>query len=416
MVSKTDRDILRSLAGRIAEIAALPVHEKTRAEWRRTNALKVGKPMISIIQQPWNELWAVDDELELQTTDQFCRDIEWGLRCTLYQWDHMRGDMVIDPVYYTPLVIHDSGFGITSDAQTIQQGDKGGIYAYGYHQQINEEKDVEKIKDPVLSLDMEATDQNVEKLSYIFGDILPVKPIGVLHYWFAPWDALVQWWEVQQVLMDIVVRPELVHLAMDRLVNAYLARLRQWRELNVLAQTDGNYGVGSGGFGFTDELPKPGFDPNHVRTQDQWGCATAQIFSSVSPAMHEEFALQYERRWLENFGLTYYGCCEPLHEKLDVLASIPNLRKISMSPWADLDIAVPKINGKYVLSLKPSPAVFATDEWNPTQAEANLVDALEKTKGHPTEIILKDISTVRNDPKRLWEWNDMAVEVAERYA
>jgi hypothetical protein len=27
--------------------------------------------------------------------------------------------------------------------------------------------------------------------------------------------------------------------------------------------------------------------------------------------MHEEFALQYEKRWLERFGLTYYGCCEP---------------------------------------------------------------------------------------------------------
>jgi len=32
------------------------------------------------------------------------------------------------------------------------------------------------------------------------------------------------------------------------------------------------------------------------------------------------------------------------------------------------------------------------------------------------ELIMKDISTVRYHPQRLWEWSRIAMEVAEQYA
>jgi hypothetical protein len=267
----------------------------------------------------------------------------------------------------------------------------------------------------VVTHDVEASERNYQMLIDLFGDILTIEKRGIVHTWFSPWDELIRWWDVEEALMDMITRPELVHMAMDRLVSAYLARLRQWQELNLLSLTDGNYRVGSGGPGYTDDLPAPGFDPEHVRTIDQWGCATAQIFSTVSPDMHEAFALQYERRWLEKFGLNYYGCCEPLHDKLGVLASVPNLRKVSMSAWADVDRAVPKMAGKYVFSHKPNPAVFAVDVYDPDHARKNLTDVLDRTDGCVVEIIMKDVSTVRNDPKRLWKWAEMAKDVAERY-
>jgi len=162
-------------------------------------------------------------------------------------------------------------------------------------------------------------------------------------------------------------------------------------------------------------LPQEDFDPNHVRAIDLWGCATAQIFSGVSPQMHEEFALKYERRWLERFGLTYYGCCEPLHHKVGILKNIPNLRKISMSPWADLEVAVEEIGDRYVISYKPNPAVLAVDEWNPEYARKELRRALERTVGCAVEVIMKDISTVRYEPQRLWEWARIAAEETERF-
>ena len=74
-------------------------------------------------------------------------------------------------------------------------------------------------------------------------------------------------------------------------------------------------------------LKSDGFDPDKVRASDLWGCGTAQIFSAVSPAMHQEFDLASTLQWMKRFGLNYYGCCEPLDKKIEILRNIPNLRK-----------------------------------------------------------------------------------------
>jgi hypothetical protein len=132
--------------------------------------------------------------------------------------------------------------------------------------------------------------------------------------------------------------------------------------------------------------------------------------------MHEEFALQYERRWLERFGLNYYGCCEPLHLKLGLLRSVPRLRKVSMSPLADLASAAAQTGRDLVLSIKPNPAILAGDVWRPEVARQELRDLLRQASGCVTEVIMKDVSTVRYAPQRLWEWARIASEVADEAA
>jgi len=128
--------------------------------------------------------------------------------------------------------------------------------------------------------------------------------------------------------------------------------------------------------------------------------------------------LQYELRWMERFGLNYYGCCEPLHRKIDLLKKIPRLRKISISPWANTDEAVEKIGNQYVYSFKPNPAIFAVDPWDKETAKSDLLNTLEKAKSNNciVEVIMKDISTVHYEPQRLWEWNRIAEEETERFA
>ncbi len=102
-------------------------------------------------------------------------------------------------------------------------------------------------------------------------------------------------------------------------------------------------------------------------------------------------------------------------EKIHILESIPNLRKISISPWADREKAVANFGEKYVISLKPNPAILAVENWNPDAARAELYEDLEKTKGCAVEVIMKDISTCRNQPHRLWEWANIAMEVTEEF-
>ncbi len=69
-----------------------------------------------------------------------------------------------------------------------------------------------------------------------------------------------------------------------------------------------------------------------------------------------------------------------------------------------------------MLSYKPNPAVFATDHWNPDQVRMNLAEVLEKTRDCIVEVIMKDISTVHNEPQRLWEWSEIAMVVAAEFA
>ena len=193
--------------------------------------------------------------------------------------------------------------------------------------------------------------------------------------------------------------------------------LDQFVEQNLLSLDCTNTRVGSGGYGYTRELPGDDYEPGHVRPHNMWGCSNAQIFSSVSPEMHWDFALAHDMRWLERWGLTYYGCCEPLDGKLDILRRIPNLRKISVSPWCEPERAIGGIGGDYVISHKPNPAILAESRWDPDEARRRIRQFLETTEGAcHVELIMKDISTVRYEPRRLWEWASIAMEEAERAA
>ncbi|MGI6376734.1 MAG: hypothetical protein ACOX3S_12130 [Anaerolineae bacterium] len=402
-----DRDILRRLAAAWAEVAGLPVHAEIALGWQRLNDLQPIRPMVWINEIPWHEM-DVDGELTCVCEDAFCREQERVLRQTLYQWRHLPADMIVNPHFDLPYVIHDTGLGLAEDVDVAVTDASSDIVSRRFHAQIRRPEDLELIQMPVVTVDREASAARCDALERAIGDLLPVRLRGAPGFWFAPWDDLIRWWDVREAMTDLVDRPELVHAAMDRLTRAYLARLDQYEALNLLSRNDDNTRVGSGGYGYTTRLPGAPYDPAHPRPHNLWGCATAQIFSDVSPRMHLEFALQYERRWLDRWGLTYYGCCEPLHLKLGILQTVPNLRKISMSPWADLDAAVAQVGGRYVLSCKPNPAIFCEDAWHPDRAREDLRAILERTQGCAVELIMKDISTVRYRPQRLWAWSQLA--------
>ncbi|MEM2669673.1 MAG: hypothetical protein QW188_06530, partial [Candidatus Bathyarchaeia archaeon] len=137
------------------------------------------------------------------------------------------------------------------------------------------------------------------------------------------------------------------------------------------------------------------------------------------PAMHEEFALKHERLWYERWGYNYYGCCEPLHHKVDILRrNIPRLRKISISPFADFNQAAKNIRDEFIIAWKPNPAVLAASVWDPESVRRDIEEKLRVAKEYNCiiEIHMKDISTVNYQPQRLWEWAKIASEAAEKYA
>ena len=109
-ISDKDKSILCHLAEKQAEIASLPIHKEKIAEWAQLNSNKPSRPLVWINEIPWHEM-DVNGELELKTRTPFCRQIEQTLRRTIYQWNHMPTDMVVEAKFYSPLVTHDTGFG-----------------------------------------------------------------------------------------------------------------------------------------------------------------------------------------------------------------------------------------------------------------------------------------------------------------
>jgi hypothetical protein len=412
--AQNDRRVVRELARQVMEIASLPVQDQKRAMWRKLNRLERVRPMVWINEIPWWEMQC--EEFACRSEDPFCRSVEGGLRTTLYLWNHMRTDMVVDGAWCCDFVYSDTGFGV--DTRSVQGKTQDG-YGFGsrdYVPVISSEEDIELIQAPRVTADWAATERNYQMACDLLGGIMPVEKRGVCHIWFAPWDILIQWWGVTELMVDMVDRPPLVHKGIARMVEALCARLDQLQEQGLLSVSNGNHRVGSGGLGITDELPGPDYDGVHARPADQWGTATGQIFSEVSPQMHWEFCLQHEMRWLERFGLNCYGCCEPLHNKVQILRRIPRLRRVSMSRWVDVDRAAEAVARDYIFSYKPSPSVFAWDKWDAGAARDDLRRVLDRTRGCVVELIMKDISTCRCDPRRLWEWCELAVELAEQYA
>jgi hypothetical protein len=181
--------------------------------------------------------------------------------------------------------------------------------------------------------------------------------------------------------------------------------VQQYVAQNLLCLNNDNTYHSSGGNGYTDELPAEGFDPQRVRLCDMWGSAEAQELAQVSPEMHEEFSLKHEKRLLAPFGLNGYGCCEDLARKLDDVFKIPHIRRISISPFADVERCAEKLKGNYIFSWKPHPAHLVGD-YSPERIRQYIRHAVDVAKAHGCvlEMILKDTHTCENRPERFDEW------------
>jgi hypothetical protein len=408
ILGQRDREILRRLASEVAEIAALPVQQETIASWKALNALRPARPMALLDEVPWHEMDA-DGELVLQAEDEAARGFEQTLRRTLYAWRHMPADMVVEAAIDVPKVIRSTGFGIEMEERTIAVDPHNDIVSHEYIDQLRDETDVERIRPPELELDGAATAAAEATAHEAFDGILEVRMQGWLPS-FELWDDIVYWRGAQTVLFDLADRPEHMHAIASRYTDARLAMLDQLEQKGLLGRDQALIHCTGA---WTNELPAAGYDLERPRTRDLWTYGMAQILLSVSPAMFEEFEVQYASRWYARFGLAYYGCCDPLHDRVHLVRRIPNVRKISMSPWAEIETGASAIGRDYVFSWKPNPASVARDGWDPEAAEREMRRVVEvcAEAGCPLEITLKDISTVRYQPQRLWEWAELASRV-----
>lgn len=409
-ISENDKRTLRSLAGRYAETANLDVQKERIERYYKTNALEEVRPLVLISEIPWGE---IDDDALKNTCAKELGWIETQLRHELYQWDHFQVDLVIPPVFGVHKQTHSTGIGIEVDEVQIK-GDTGAyISAHEYHDVLKTDEDLEKLRLPVVTYDREGTERAAEQAGEIFEGLMPVELSGTqLH--FNIWDQVARYRGVDSLLMDLAMRPEFMHKTARRFADIGEAMFRQYAELDLL---DPNLPLVHCTAAYARDLPAADFD-GKVRPKDVWGRCAAQIFGSVSPDMHDEFDLAYNEKLFGDCGLVYYGCCEPMDRKIDILRKrFKNLRKISITPWANPMRAAEEMGRDFVMAAKPNPAFVSSKNFNPKPVEEEMVGYIEASRKYGTtcEFVLKDISTIANKSENLTKWADTAMGVVDRY-
>ena len=405
-ITPTDRTLLRDLAQEVADIASLPIMAQRKALWKAHNALRPTRPMILVFPEgSWRELlpWEA-----MQCQGEEARIMERALRMRLYHHHHILDDTVIENTWVVHKVIHNSGWGLEPrfTPSTMETG------AWAFDPVILEPADLNKLQMPQITYDEAETRRQLAQAQELLGDILEVRLKGVDRFSVHLMSVYCKLRGLHQVMVDMYDNPGMLHEAMSILEAGYQGMLRQYQEQNLLdLNNDGTY-HSSGGVGYTDELPQPGFDPHRVRPCDMWASAEVQELAQVSPKMHAEFAIQYESRLLAPFGLTGYGCCEDLTHKLEHVFRIPHMRRISISPWADVAACADKLGDRYIFSWKPMPAHLVGD-FDEGLIRDYIGHTLEVTRGCVVEMVLKDTHTCQNRPERFTRWTQIARELVE---
>lgn len=409
-----DVKILRELAYEYKKIAELSRNAELVRLHKAVNDLKMIRPIVMISELPWHEL-NVDGSLTLLCKDPFFRNIEKKLRQTLFQFKHFPADMIVKPYIKVQKVIKHSGIGVVIDEKTLHVDADNRIVSHEYSDQFATDDSIDLLKDVIVTYNEKETMARLNKLGNAIGDIIPIHLGGVEYVSNSNWDIIAQLRGVTPLLMDMIDRPEFMLDLIERFTQIKEGVIDQYEKLGLLDYDPISIHHTSP---YTDDLPAKDYVPGEpLKRKDVWGRGAAQIFGSVGKDMHDEYDIEFMKRTVGKCGLVYYGCCEPLDKKVDIVEKIPNLRKISITPWADVENAAEVIGKRYVIASKPNPANVATAVLDKDLIKAELgkiLDACNKNSCN-VEITLKDISTCNYSLQTLRDWEQIVMDMVKNY-
>jgi len=407
-ISTKEKEILQNLAKKVADLAARPIEAEKQKLWTLHNDL--GKTRTLVFCDPengWNEIITQDMILCINP---LMRVWEMHLRKEIHWAEMFRDDKVTEPVFYVPYHYSESGYGLE---EIKVGGEDGGSYIY--ISPIKEyANDFSKLKFSEITVDYQRTNEILNLAHEIFDGLLTVKLRGI--WWWTlgmTWD-FIKLRGLENLMTDMMLYPDEVHKLMRFLMNATLYKLNFLEKNNLLSLNTGGAYVGSGGFGWTQQLPQQKAEGEKVLLSEMWGFCESQETVAISPGMFAEFIFPYQKPILERFGLNCYGCCEPLDARWYVIKEIPRLRRVSVSPWANVEKMAEYLGDEYIYSRKPSPTDLATPNPDWDRIRSELRDFILKIKDCHVEIIMKDNHTLGNNPMNAVNWCRIAKEEAEK--
>ncbi len=410
MANNSDIQILRDLAQRYVEICHKPIQNERRDLWRKHNSLVRTRPLIYV---RWLAAWHEAPESKLECEDPLFRRHENFLKQQIFQ-DTIGDDSIQEPWITQPATYITPPQGLWGlPYNRIPSPEPGG--AWMYDPPIKELEDARKMVEPHHIIDEEATARNVARVQDAVGDIIEVNVdrAPVYQIWRADisYD-IANLRGLEQVMWDMVDNPQWLHRVVGFMRDGILTvhdeaeAAGDWHLCNHQNQA----------MPYALELDDPQANSESVTRDKLWVFCAAQEMAQVSPAMHDEFILAYQRPIIEKFGLVAYGCCEDLTHKIKYLRQIPNLRRIAVTPVADVAKSAEQIQDQYVFSWRPNPSQMICCGFDPDLIRKVVRDAMEASKGCHVDITLKDVQTVQHRPENLREWTRIVREITDEYA
>ena len=407
-ISEEDKTVLTGLARQVRETAERPEMAEKKRLWTLHNNLKQERPMIFC--DPENGWHEIIPESTLQCKNDLARHWELTMKKLVFWGDEMGDDYVVEAVLDVPHVYKELPWRIKGKEERSHgfstQLDGG---AYHIDTVMDSYDEIPNILPAEITVDYETTAKVLDVAHEIFDGILKVQNRTVWYWSVGLTDEYSQLRGMDKMMMDFYDNPDGVHALMALLRDGTLQRL-DFLEKNGLFYPNNNYTyVGSGGIGWTDQLPSD--EP--AKTSGMWGLLESQITVGVSPDMFEEFIFPYQKPVLDRFGLGCYGCCEPMDDRFKTVKQSKNLRRVSVSHWANPEIMSDSLKKDYIFSFKPTPSPLATYEMDMATAREELETKLGIAMGkNNIEILMKDNHTLGNNPDNVKKWVKLAREIA----
>ena len=403
--SPQDLALVRELAAQVAELAHSEEYERRRRRWRDVNGLRRPDraPVWCRPARVWPEIIPPDS---LVCEAPLCRNVEYTLRQHLWK-DTVGDDSLVEPWWDVPAAFDcdtEHVWGLPT-AQLVATTSLGG---WRYDPPLKTEDDFERVTIPTFTYNAARTQEALERAHDLLGDLLPVRlacdsPLGA-----GLGTSLDQLRGMEAMLLDLALRPALIHRLMAKLLEGTLRAMRAAEATGLL--TPNNYGPMTCSDPINGEPP-----PGEVGLHNLWVSANSQEFQEVSPVMWEEFLLNYQMPIFQQYGLVQYGCCEDLTRKIAGVLSILNLRVFVCSAWTDLDRVIEACGDRYTIMWrqKASDVTFADDL---APIRRHLEDGMRRLQGCHYQVVLREIETLAGNPRRLHDWARVATEVAEEWA
>ena len=402
-ISKKDREILKKLALTVQEISLRKAEQEKIDLWYAHNSLKDVRPLIlTDVENGWNEIIT---EKDLESSGSLARRWEVVLKKEIFWGNSIKDDRPIEAVFELGYSFNESDWGVS---EQYEGGKEGGSFIWS--SPIKNLDDLKKLHFSNIEIDYKTTLNAFSLASDVFKNILSVR---IRNPWWWSWgltyDA-VRLVGLQSLLMNFYDKPEMIHKIMEFVRDNGLNKLDFLENNNLLSLNNNSAYVGSGGIGYSSELPKKDIYESSIKTGDMWGFCESQETGQVSPQMFEEFVFQYQLPFLERFGLNCYGCCEPLDKRWHIVKKAPNLRRVSVSAWADPSKMAEFLSNGYIYSYKPNPADLAVHDMNADNIRKKIKGMLEITRGCVLEIIMKDNHTLGHNPDNIINWTRIVRE------